>query len=112
MEFNSNKFEVLRYGKSSNLTESTEYFTGEMESIIQQVESCRDLGVILSEDGKFEEQLEKVCKRSRQKGGWVRRTFYSRNPHFMRHMYTSLVQPHMDYCVQLWAPPEGRRWTS
>ena len=64
-------------------------------------------GAILSDDGTFEQQLEKVCKKSRQKGGWVMRTFYSRNPNFMRHMYNSLVQPHMDYCVQLWAPPEG-----
>ena len=107
MEFNSKKFQVLRYGKNNNLKETTEYFTGEMENIIEQVSSCRDLGVILSDDGTFEQQLEKVCKKSRQKGGWVMRTFYSRNPNFMRHMYNSLVQPYMDYCVQLWGPPEG-----
>ena len=26
---------------------------------------------------------------------------------FMRHMYNSLVQPHIDYCSQLWMPQEG-----
>ena len=35
------------------------------------------------------------------------RTFYSRNPKFMRHMWNTLVQPHVDYCSQLWSPSEG-----
>ena len=107
MEFNSKKFLVMRYGKNSTLKQDTEYFTGEMETVIEQVENCKDLGVILSDDATFEHQIDKVTKKARQKGGWIMRTFYSREQHFMRHMYNTLVQPHLDYCVQLWAPPEG-----
>ena len=107
MEFNSKKFLVLRYGKNTKLKEETEYYTGEMESIIEQVEMCKDLGILMTDDGAFEAQTEKACKKARQKAGWVMRTFYSRRSSFMRHMYNTLVQPHLDYCVQLWAPPEG-----
>ena len=27
----------------------------------------------------------------------------------MKHMFNTLVQPHTDYCSQLWMPQEGRR---
>ena len=107
MEFNAKKCLVLRYGKNQSIKESTECFTGEMELIIEEVESCKDLGVIMSNDGKFENQINKACSRARQKTGWVLRTFYSRRKEFMKHMFNSLCQPHLDYCVQLWAPQEG-----
>ena len=38
----------------------------------------------------------------------VLRTFYSRNTHFMKQMFKSLVQPHSDYCSVLWMPQESR----
>ena len=68
MEFNSKKFLVLRYGKNNTLKETTEYFTGEMELIIEEVESCNDLGVIMTNDGKFEAQIEKSCSKDRLVG--------------------------------------------
>ena len=107
MKFNGGKFQVLRYGPNNELKENTNYFTGNMEDIIEQVNAVKDLGVILSDNAKFEDQIDKVCLKSRQKAGWIMRTFFSRDPEFMRHMFNTLVQPHIDYCSQLWAPPEG-----
>ena len=109
MKFNGGKFQVLRYGPNKLLKENTSYFTGNMEDVIDQVNNVKDLGVILSDNAKFEDQIEKVCKKARQKSGWVMRTFFSRDPEFMRHMYNTLVQPHLDYCSQLWAPQEGKQ---
>merc|ERR1712030_271002 len=37
----------------------------------------------------------------------VCRSFKSRKIDFMRHMYTTLIRPFLDYCTQLWGPPEG-----
>ena len=86
------------------------YFTGEMETVIEEVENCRDLGVIMENTGSFNMQNEKACKKARQKCGWILRTFYSRNPKFMRKMFNELSQPHLDYCSQLWAPAvEGKQ---
>ena len=96
-----------RYGKNAALKEETEYFTGEMETVIEEVPNCKDLGVTMNNDATFDDHIDRVTKKARQKGGWILRTFYSRKQHFMRHMYNTLVQPHLDYCVQLWAPPEG-----
>ena len=54
MEFNEKKFLVLRYGKNKNLKETTEYFTGNMKLIIEEVETCKDLGILMTNDGKGE----------------------------------------------------------
>ena len=107
MEFNKGKFVVLRYGKDKEIKESTTYFSGDTEEVIEEKESTRDLGVIMQSDACFDEQIEKVCKKVRQKAGWLFRTFYNRQSWFLRHMWNSLVQPHIDYCSQLWAPGEG-----
>ena len=107
MKFNGGKFLVLRYGRNETIKENTLYFTSEMQDIIQQVDHCRDLGVIMQDDATFTLQIEKVCKKVKQKCGWILRTFYNRSGHFMRHMFNSLAQPHADYCSQLWTPGEG-----
>merc|ERR1711963_766243 len=107
MEFNKKKFQVLRYGENEELKNETSYFSGNFEELIERFESIRDLGVELSDDGAFDDHLEKVCKKARQKSGWLFRTFYSRNALFLRQMFKSLVQPHLDYCSQLWSPQEG-----
>ena len=107
MEFNKKKFQVLRYGANEDLKNETSYFSGNFEEIIERYETIRDLGVELSDDGAFDDHLEKVCKKARQKSGWLFRTFYSRKTLFLRQMFKSLVQPHLDYCSQLWSPMEG-----
>ena len=107
MEFNKGKFVVMRYGQNEALKNETEYFSGNYEEIIERKDSVRDLGVQLADNGAFEEHIEKVCKKVRQKSGWLFRTFYSRNTQFLKQLFKSLVQPHIDYCSQLWAPLEG-----
>ena len=51
------------------------YFTANMEGVIEQFSNHRDLGVILSDDAKFDLHIEKVVSRVRQKLGWIFRTF-------------------------------------
>ena len=107
MEFNKSKFVVLRYGKDSRVKENTIYFSGDTDEVIEEKESTRDLGVIMQNDGSFSEHIEKICSKVRQKSGWMFRSFYNRQGWFLRHMWNSLIQPHIDYCSQLWAPGEG-----
>ena len=107
MNFNGKKFQVVRYGPNEELKNNTEYFSGVYDEIIERFNSVRDLGVQLSDDASFNEQIEKVVKKARQKSGWVFRTFYCRRPDFLKQIFKSLVQPHIDYCSQLWMPLEG-----
>ena len=95
---------VVRYGKDENLKNETLYFTENTENIVERQEVVRDLGVMMSDDGSFKDQIEKVAKKVRQKTGWVLRTFYSRNTLLMKTLFKTLVVPHIDYCSQLWMP--------
>ena len=109
MEFNKKKFQVVRYGLDEELKNNTTYFAGNYDEVIERFSSVRDLGIQLTDDGTFDEHTANVCKKARQKSGWLLRTFFSRNTHFMKHMFNTLVQPHIDYCSQLVMPQEGRR---
>jgi ribonuclease P/MRP protein subunit RPP40 len=104
MEFNSKKFEVMRYGRNQTLKESTLYLTPNWEDIIEEKESLRDLGVIVSNDASFSNHVEHVCSKVKQKSGWILRTFRNRKSWFLKLMWKALVQPHVDYCSQLYFP--------
>ena len=108
MEFNGSKFQGIRYGQNEDIKNDTTYFTGEYNEIIERFSSLRDLGVQLQEDATFKEHIENICKKARQKCGWLFRSFYSRKPDFLKHMFNSLVLPHIDYCSQLWMSVEGQ----
>ena len=57
----------------------TLYFTDNMENVIDRFSSVRDQGMMLSDDARFEEHVEKVSKTVRQKVGWITRTLFTRN---------------------------------
>ena len=83
-----------------------------MDEVIDEEESTRDLGIIMQNDASFLLQIEKVGSKARQKAGWLHRSFYNKQGWFMRHMWNTLVAPHLDYCSQLWAPGEGQHLQS
>ena len=100
-------FVAMRYGGNNDLKEETIYFSGDFEDPIDSLHDHKDLGVTMSADGTFVLHIEGVIKKVRQRIGWVCRTFKCRSLDFMRHIYISLIRPHLDYCSQLWVPGEG-----
>ena len=63
MKFNGEKFPLLRYGPDEDMKKDTLYFTGDMEEVIKQVSSLRDLGVIMSDTARFDDHIDKVVKK-------------------------------------------------
>ena len=100
MLFNNNKFEILRYGKNSDIKQSTFYLSANNE-IIEEKEHLRDLGVLVNNQGTFNDHIDQICSKVKQKSGWVLRTFKSREPYFLKILWKQLIQPHFDYCSQL-----------
>ena len=94
----------MRYGADEDLKNSTSYFTEEMKDIIQQFSSLRDLGIIVSDNCKFDNHVDKVVKTVRRKIGWIMRTFTTRRTDIMKQLWKTLVQCHVDYCSQLYKP--------
>lgn len=105
--FNSKKLELLRYGWNEEIKDSTDYLTPETEDIIERKECLRDLGIQMNDNGKFSSHIEHVCCKVRKKCGWILRTFNIRNTFFMKFMWKSLIQGHIDYCSQLYFPNQS-----
>ena len=108
MQFNCGKFELLRYGKNEELKMNTMYFTAD-NNIVEEKEVLRDLGISMNNKATFDEHISKVCQKVKQKAGWILRTFKTRNPNIMKHLWKQLVQPHVDYCSQLYMPTDGSK---
>ena len=60
MLFNNNKFEVLRYGKNTEIRDSTFYLSAN-DDIIEENESLRDLGVMINNQGTFNDHIDHIC---------------------------------------------------
>ena len=108
MLFNGTKFQLLRYGPNEDLKNDTLYFTDKTENVIERFSSLRDLGMILSDDAKFNAHIDKVSKKVRQKVGWIMRSFYTRSLNHMKQLWKTLVQCHIDYCSQLYMPSQSQ----
>ena len=80
------KFHVLRYGLNKDCKNDTLYFTDSMEIIRVIFSLVRDLGMILSDDARLKEHIEKVSKTLRQKVGWITNTFFTRNTQHMQNL--------------------------
>jgi hypothetical protein len=103
-KFNADKFEVLQYGPLSELKTTYNYLTPEADDIIETKDAVKDLGVIMAASGKFDIHITAVAAKVRGLMGWFRRTFISRQFHFLKFFWTTYIVPHLDYASQLWSP--------
>ncbi len=101
--FNDTKFELLRYGPNQELKSATTYTTSNDMDILAK-NTVRDLGILMSDDLKFKDQINTVCTKVRNLCSWIYRTFSRRDEYLMKTLWNSMVQPKIDYCSQLWAP--------
>ena len=87
MTFNGAKFTLMRYGNNHDLKNVTLYFTEQMEDVIPEFETLKDLGVDMNYCANWGRTASNVTKKSRQKMGWIFKSFYSKNSQFMIHMF-------------------------
>ena len=102
MVFNNMKFELVRYDTPKSLS-NTSYMSSDQETI-EAKEVVTDLGVLMSSNASFSDQIQKVSSSMRHMSSWILRTFASRNKEVMLTTWKSLVLPIHDYCSQLWNP--------
>jgi hypothetical protein len=100
MKLNGSKFELIRYGERDF---AYDYQTGE-DALIVCKNTVKDLGITVSDSGRFAEHMDEMVKRGRNKMGWILRTFQTREKILILTLYRSLVLPVLEYCCQLWCP--------
>ena len=106
MEFNSTKFEVIQYGNHESMKSSSNYKSPNGSSIPTK-SSLKDLGVMLSDTGSFDVQIQSVIKKVSSMLGWIYRTFKTRHPQPMLTLYKSLVRSPLEYACPLWSPTKA-----
>jgi len=100
MTFNSIKFELLRYGKQTELKSDTFYTTPEGLKIEEKNE-VKDLGVLMASTNGFKSQIHKIANQAKKMASWILRTFRTRDKIPMLTLYKSLVRPFLEYCLPL-----------
>ena len=103
MEFNSIKFELLRYGLDNALKELTKYVTPEWE-LIESKNTVKDLDITLENDCSFTQHIANITEAAKRMSAWVFKTFSTREKLPLMNLYKSLVRPLVEYSSALWSP--------
>ena len=103
MQFNDKKFESIYYHPNRRTYADQVYRTTD-GTAIEQKSSIRDLGIMMSEDATFTENIETMVKRGKRMAGWALRTFQTRDRTVMLTLYKTLIRPFIEYGCQVWNP--------
>ena len=104
MQFNSDKFEMLRYNANPAQPRPPQTLLSDDGSPIEIKTSLRDLGVTMTDDAKFTKHIQERVSVANKLIGWALRVFRTRALPAMMTIWKSLILCHLDYCSQLWSP--------
>jgi len=74
-------------------------------TVLEMVSTFKYLGLLISSDLSWTPHIQNICSKARKILGLLYRQYYKYSDQVMLlQLYTSLVQPHVEYAASVWDP--------